>query len=154
MRHFQTLYDFTEASGEELGLGRWMVIDQTRIDRFAEATGDGSWVHIDPERASRELPAGRTLAHGYLSLALITALSQELWQVKSLTKALLYGVEECRFPAPVPDGARVRLRQRLIAATVTATGAVRAVFGNTIEVETAAKPACVAQTISLLFEES
>jgi len=151
-RIFPTLADLYAQRGLELGPGQWMVVEQPRIDLFAEASGDDSWVHTDVDRAARELPGGRTYAHGYLGLSLITALSQKLWRVGSLSQALLYGVDECRFPAPVRAGDRVRLRQKLEQAEWRAPNALKVGWRSVLEVEGSDKPACAARTISLLFE--
>jgi acyl dehydratase len=151
-RTFQTLADLRNHTGIELGPGPWVTIEQPRIDAFAQASGDDFWIHTDVVRAARELPRGSTISHGYLSLSMMTALSQMLWRVESLSQALLYGVEACRFPAPVPVGARVRLIQRLLLAERSAPDALRVTWQSTLELDGSSKPACSARTISLLFE--
>ena len=149
---FDTLGDLCAQRGIWLGPTPWLTVDQPRIDLFVQASGDDYWVHTDAARAARELPGGRPLAHGYLSLSLVTAMSAQLWRVRSLSGALLYGIDECRFPGAVSAGARVSLRQQLIDAVPSGLGRWRVKWRSVIDVENSPKPACVATVLSLLFE--
>ncbi|MDT0269800.1 MaoC family dehydratase [Streptomyces sp. DSM 44915] len=134
------------AVGERLGPGDWLVVDQRRVDQFAEATGDHQWIHIDPERAAAG-PFGGTIAHGYLTLALLPVLVPRLLRVDGVRMALNYGLNRVRFPAPLLVDSRVR-----------ATGEIRDVasvpdgwqltLAITVEREGGAKPACVAETVT------
>jgi acyl dehydratase len=138
--------------GEEIGLSDWVVIDQNRIDQFAEATTDYQWIHVDTERAARELPDGITIAHGYLTLALIPALTGNFIEVENLERAINFGLNKVRFYAPVPAGARVRARVNVLKAQRRA-GALLLTSVIRIEVEGERKPACVAETLGMYFFE-
>ncbi|MCH7834537.1 MAG: MaoC family dehydratase, partial [Proteobacteria bacterium] len=113
MRVIQSIDDAKSLEGEEVGLSDWVVIDQYRIDQFAEATGDYQWIHVDTERAAREMPDGKTIAHGYLTLALIPALTGDFVKVENLARAINFGVNKVRFYSPVYAGARVRARAKV-----------------------------------------
>ncbi|MEV0358284.1 MaoC family dehydratase [Nocardia sp. NPDC050697] len=131
------------AVGTELGSSDWIEIDQARIDRFAEATGDHQWIHVDAERAAAG-PYGRTIAHGFLTLALLAPISQQVMGVRSARMAINYGLDRVRFISPVTVGSRVRGTVALTAVTEVA-GGVQAARTVTISAEGAEKPACVAQ---------
>ncbi|WP_431972019.1 MaoC family dehydratase [Nocardia sp. bgisy134] len=134
--------------GTELGASDWQVITQQQIDTFAEVTGDHQWIHTDPARAAMG-PFGTTIAHGYLILSLIPTILERTVQVEGIRMAVNYGSNKVRYIAPVPVGSRVRGVVRLDEVETTATG-TRVIFTITIELEHAQKPACVAETISLL----
>jgi acyl dehydratase len=151
-RLIKTMDDARALVGAEIGLSDWAVIDQTRIDQFAEATADHQWIHVDTERAARELPDGKTIAHGYLTLALIPALTGKFIEVKNLTRAINFGLNKVRFYAPVPTGARVRARVNVLKAQRRA-GALILTSEVRIEVEGERKPACVAETLGMYFFE-
>lgn len=142
MRVFNDLSDLKAAVGTEVGVSEWSEITQDRIDKFAEATGDEQWIHVDTERAARESPGGKTIAHGLLSLSLIPMFIRSIIGVKGLKKALNYGANGIRYLSPVPAGSR--LRGRL---TVTAPDALRVAYQVTIEIEGGKRPACVAEVI-------
>jgi len=150
MRVISSVADAKALEGEEVGLSDWVVIDQTRIDQFAEATADYQWIHVDTERAARELPDGKTIAHGYLTLALIPALTGKFVDVKNLARAINFGVNKVRFYTPVPAGARVRARAKVLQARRRA-GALLLTCEVRIEVEGEKKPACVAETLGMYF---
>lgn len=149
MQIFDTLAGLAAFHGQ-LGPSPWHVIDQTRIDRFAEATGDDYWIHIDPERAAREL-GGPTIAHGYLTLSMIPVMMYEMMTVKNLRQMLNYGSNRVRFMAPVPVGSRIRGRARLKKITAS-DKALLAAFEVTIEIEGGDKPALVAETLTMFYE--
>ena len=132
--------------GREIGPGRWVEVDQGMIDRFAAATLDEQWIHVDPERARAESPFGGTVAHGMLTLSLVPGLAIELLGLESVPSVINYGLEKVRFPAPVPAGSRVRLE-----VTVTSLqplqGATRVHFDARVEAEGQTKPVCVAGLI-------
>ncbi len=151
-RLIKTMDDARALVGAEIGLSDWAVIDQNRIDQFAEATTDYQWIHVDTERAARELPEGKTIAHGYLTLALIPALTGNFIEVENLTRAINFGVNKVRFYTPVPAGARVRARVNVLKAQRRA-GALLLTSEVRIEVEGERKPACVAETLGMYFFE-
>lgn len=134
------------AIGTDLGASQWLRIDQARIDLFAEATGDHQWIHVDPERA-RHGPFGTTVAHGYLTFALVNMFLPSLFAADGATMGINYGAERLRFPAPVPAGSRVRATGTLINAEPVGEGAVQTTVRVAIEIEGGAKPACVADII-------
>jgi acyl dehydratase len=148
MRVFENVGEVFAAKGEPLGTSDWLTVTQERIDTFADATGDHQWIHVDVERA-KDGPFGGTIAHGYLTLSLIPVLAAELFTVRGVRMAVNYGTDKVRFPAPVPAGSRVRDAAVLIDAVDTAAG-VRLTVRHTIELEGFAKPACVADTLSLV----
>ena len=151
-RLIKTIDDAKALVGEEIGLSDWAVIDQNRIDQFAEATTDYQWIHVDTERAARELPDGKTIAHGYLTLALIPALTGNFIEVENLKRAINFGVNKVRFYTPVPSGARVRARVKVLKAQRRA-GALLLTSVVRIEVEGERKPACIAETLGMYFFE-
>ena len=151
-RLIKTMDDARALVGAEIGLSDWAVIDQNRIDQFAEATTDYQWIHVDTERAARELPEGKTIAHGYLTLALIPALTGNFIEVENLTRAINFGLNKVRFYTPVRAGARVRARVNVLKAQRRA-GALLLTSVVRIEVEGERKPACVAETLGMYFFE-
>jgi len=145
-----SIEDAKVLEGEEVGLSDWAVIDQNRIDQFAEATADYQWIHVDTERAAQQMPNGKTIAHGYLTLALIPALTSGFIDVQNLARAINFGVNKVRFYTPVPCGARVRGRAKILQARRRA-GALLLTSEVRIEVEDERKPACVAETLGMYF---
>jgi acyl dehydratase len=147
-----TLAGLNEKIGQELGMSDWVTIDQPCIDSFASCTGDHQWIHVDVERAKRESPFRGPVAHGYLTLAMVAPLAMQVGVIPTDAAAgLNYGVEKVRFLAPVPAGARVRLRVVLAGLEPREGGQVIMKTQNTLEVEGAEKPALVAETLALLL---
>ncbi len=146
----ESIEDAKALEGVEVGLSDWVVIDQNRIDQFAEATTDYQWIHVDTERCAREMPDGRTIAHGYLTLSLIPALTGDFVHVENLARAINFGANQVRFYTPVPAGARVRARVTVLQARRRA-GALMITSETRIEVEGERKPACVAETLGMYF---
>src|SRR5712691_11000696 len=105
--------DLRQHIGRHLGPSEWITVDQAMINKFAEATGDHQWIHVDVERAKKEMPDGKTIAHGFLTLSLVPRLAATLMRVKKRSRGLNYGSNKVRFINPVPAGARIRLRQRI-----------------------------------------
>ena len=134
--------------GTEVGVSDWVLITQERVNLFAEATGDHQWIHVDVERATREI--GGPIAHGYLTLSLIPFLSAGMLPVKGVTRGINYGSDKVRFTNMVRVGKRVRLRQKLIGVEPKA-GGVQIKNLCTIEIEGEERPACVAETMSVLY---
>ena len=145
-----SIEDAKALEGQEVGVSDWMTIDQSRIAQFAEATDDFQWIHVDAERAAKELPDGKTIAHGYLTLALIPALTGNFVSVRNLARALNFGCNKVRFYTMVPAGARVRGRATVLQARKRG-GALHLTSEVRIEVEGERKPACVAETIGMYF---
>lgn len=139
--------------GQELGTSPWVVVDQAMIQQFADCTGDRQWIHTDPERAKRESPFRKTIAHGYLTLSLIGALFQNIGAIPENTMAAFnYGLDKVRFLAPVITGARVRLRTTLLSVEPQGPGQYLIKAENTIEIEGGQKPALIAETLAMLYE--
>ena len=146
---FASLYEHV---GRELGVSDWVTIDQALIDTFASCTGDRQWIHVDVERARRESPFRGPIAHGYLTLAMVAPLAMQVGVIPSDAAAgLNYGIEKVRFLAPVPAGARVRLRVVLAGTEPREGGQVIMKTQNTLEVEGSEKPALIAETLALLI---
>lgn len=145
-RIFASVDELRAAVGEELGASQWLEIDQQRIDRFADATGDHQWIHVDPRKAAQG-PFGTTIAHGYLTLSLIPSFMSELLRVEGVTMGVNYGLNKVRFPAPVPVGSRLRASARIAEVTEVDRG-VQLVTQVTVEREGGSKPVCVAETVA------
>ncbi len=150
MHLIRSIDDAKQLEGEEVGLSDWIVIDQNRIDLFAEATDDYQWIHVDVDRAGREMPDGKTIAHGYLTLALIPALTGDFVEIRNLERGINLGVNKVRFYTPVQVGDRVRARTKVLSARRRA-GAMLLTSETRIEVENERKPACVAETLGMYF---
>jgi acyl dehydratase len=152
MRIFNDLAELKAAKGEHLGYTDWRAITQDRVNGFADATDDHQWIHVDVDRA-KEGFFGSTIAHGYLSLALIPSFTSELFRVDGLKMGINYGLNKVRFARPVPVGSRIRAGAEIIDVKGTPSGTL-ASFRIVIEVEGLDKPACIAETLSLLVAES
>jgi len=143
---FKSTADMLASAGMALGTTEWVLIDQARIDLFAEATGDHQWIHVDPVRAA-EGPFGCTVAHGYLTLSLANLFLPQLMQVQNMQMGVNYGCDRVRFPAPVKVGSRVRGRGEVIMAEQVGA-AVQQTVRVTVEIEGADRPGCVVDTVS------
>ena len=150
LRVIESIEDAKRLEGEEVGLSDWVVIDQHRIDQFAEATGDYQRIHVDTQRAAREMPNGRTISHGYLTLSLIPALTSNFVEIVNLARAINFGLNKVRFYAPVPVGSKLRARAKVLQARQRA-GALLLTSEARLEVEGERKPACVAETLGMYF---
>ena len=148
MRVFTNLDELTAAKGEHLGTGDWLEVTQDRIDQFADATGDHQWIHVDREKAAQG-PFGTTIAHGYLTLSLLPALTKDIYRVDGITMGINYGSNKVRFPATVPVGSRIRAGSELVDVLDAKLGK-QFVVRTTVEIEGNDKPACVAENIVLL----
>ena len=140
----ETLDALRNLSGEELVVTPWFEVRQERIDRFADATEDHQWIHVDRERAQRESPYGATIAHGFLTLSLLSLFMREALEVGGLRMAVNYGLNRVRFPSPVRSGSRVRARI-VLKSVRELSEAVEATYSATIESERSEKPCCVAE---------
>ncbi len=151
-RIFKTPADLKSALGEHLGYSEWLEMTQDRIDKFADATGDHQWIHVDPERAKAG-PFGACIAHGYLTLSLVNLFLPQIVDVQGLSMGVNYGSDRLRFPAPVPVGLRIRGGGELIQVEEV-KGGVQATIRVTVEVEGQDRPACVVETISRYYPEA
>jgi acyl dehydratase len=133
-------------AGSEVGVTDWFVVTQERVRQFAETTEDRQWIHIDLERAQRESPYGTTVAHGFLTLSLLSYFLKQVIEVRGAPMGINYGLNRVRFPAPVRSGSRIRARVRIDSAEDFPDG-IEAAFSFTVECEHSEKPCCVAQWI-------
>jgi acyl dehydratase len=154
-RVFDRPTDVLAAVGEQLGPGDWLHLTQQRVDTFADATDDHQWIHVDPQRAAAG-PFGTTVAHGYLTLSLLPALSADVVTWAGCSARVNYGSDRVRYPRPLPVGSRIRARAEVLDATETLAG-VQVLVRWTVEIEdlsaesgVAARPACVAEVRTLL----
>ncbi len=147
---FRSPSEAVAAVGTALGASPWIAIDQERIDRFAKATGDFQWIHVDPLRA-KDGPFGRTVAHGYLTFSLINMVLPDLIRAEGMTMGINYGADRLRFPAPVPVGSRIRAVGELVRADLLDGNAVQTTVRITMEIEGQAKPGCVADIVGRFY---
>lgn len=155
MKESLSLETMDRLVGQELGVSNWVQLDQERISEFAHCTGDDQWIHVDVERSARESPFRSTIAHGYLTLSLVGPASLEVWiRPADIGTALNYGIDRVRFLAPVPSGARVRNRVKLIAVDSKPDGRVLITTENTIEIEGKDKPALIANTLVMAMSNA
>ena len=145
MKCFDGLDEFIAAQRGQLGPTDWLEVDQDRVDKFADATEDRQWIHVDPERAA-DGPFGGTIAHGLLTLSLLPHFMRELYQVRNVAMAINYGFNRVRFVSPIRVGAKVRARSE-IAKVVRLDAAVQATLVTTVEVQGSDKPAAVVESI-------
>jgi acyl dehydratase len=149
MHVFTTFEDFDAVVGLELGRSDWLLVDQDRINAFAACTEDYQWIHVDVERSAAG-PFGATIAHGFLTLALIPALMAQIYRVATPGPKLNYGANKIRFPAPLPVGSRIRDTATLLESTALPAGR-QVVIRHLVEIEGGSKPACVAELVALLL---
>lgn len=145
-RHIESLAELKKLVGEHLGYSEYMVIDQARVQMFADATGDQQWIHTDPERAKAESPFGGPIAHGYLTLSLGPVFLPQIFSVGGIAMGVNYGANKVRFMAPVPVGAKLRAGVKVMAVDDIAGGA-QVTIETTFETEGSSKPSCVAEVI-------
>lgn len=150
MRRFASVDEFAAAKGEHLGYSPWRTVEQKQIDMFAEATDDRQWIHVDPERA-KDGPFGTTIAHGYLTLSMVSAFMPEIFHIDGLSMGVNIGLNRVRFPAPVRAGSRIRGGAELVEIKKSPAGRLSTVK-MTVEVEGEKRAACVAETLSLYVE--
>lgn len=146
MRVFTNAEDVRAAEGERLGTSDWLTITQEQVDQFADSTHDHQWIHVDAERAAQG-PFGTTIAHGFLTLSLVSALNAQTYRFEGLRMGINYGTNKVRFPNPVPVGSRVRAHTELTGVAETGDG-LQLTVSTTIEIEGAEKPACVAEILT------
>ena len=141
----------TDYVGREVGISEWLEVSQERINQFAEATEDRQWIHVDVERAKRESPFESTIAHGFLSLSLVSELMKRAILVNGVRMGINYGLNRVRFVSPVPAGSRIRGRFTL-AAVEPVKGGVQATWNVTVERDGGDKPCCVAEWFVRYYE--
>jgi acyl dehydratase len=147
---FASPSELAAAVGRALGKSDWLEITQERIDRFAEATGDHQWIHVDPARAAHG-PFKKTIAHGYLTQSLVNHFLPQIVEVRGISMGINYGADRLRFPAPVPVGSRVRGSAELLEVEPQKDGSVQAKIRVTVEIEGSERPGCVIDTISRYY---
>ena len=147
---FRSAGELRSAVGRSFGPTDWLLVEQSRIDRFADATEDHQWIHVDPERAARESPYGATIVHGYLTLSLLNFFLPQLVVVEGAKMGIDYGCDRVRFPAAVRSGSRVRGRADVVHVEDIA-GGVQVAIRVSVETEGGDKPACVADTLSRFY---
>jgi len=143
--------DLNAHVGKKMGTSDWVLVDQAMINKFADATGDHQWIHVDVERARKEMPGGKTIAHGFLTLSLLPLLMDSCYRIKQRSRGINYGSNKVRFTNMVPVGSRVRLHLSL-KGVEPIEGGVRTICDAEVEIEGQAKPALVAETIMLAFD--
>jgi len=143
--------DLLKLVGTELGPSEWVTVDQAMIDKFADATGDHQWIHVDVERAKREMPGGKTIAHGYLTLSLVPRMASTLLEVTHRSRGINYGSNKVRFISPVPAGARLRLRPRIVGAEEGTGHGGRGASAMSVEIEGQPKPALIGEIIGVRY---
>ncbi|MFE7420311.1 MaoC family dehydratase [Rhodococcus sp. NPDC057529] len=151
MRVFENTDDILGSVGETLGTSDWTTVTQDQVDKFADATGDRQWIHIDVERATRESPFGGPVAHGYLTLSLVPMFGKQIYRVANAKMGVNYGSNKVRFPTPVPVGSKVRSTAVLTEATAVSDDVVQMVVTHTVEADGASKPALVAESVSRVY---
>jgi len=142
-----------ERIGQEIAVSDWLEISQARIEQFADATGDHQWIHVNPARAATESPFKTTIAHGFLTLSLLSPLIRESIQFTGLRMAINYGLNRVRFVSPVPSGTRIRARVTPTA-VVEVSGGFQVTWQVTVEREKSEKPACVADWLVRYYSEA
>lgn len=147
---FRSIADYQAALGQILGPSEWLTIEQSRIDAFAEATGDHQWIHVDAARAAGG-PFGATIAHGFLTLSLVNYFRPQLMRIEGARHALNYGCDRVRFPGIVRVGVRLRARAEILSAEDLGGGAVQVKSRFTVEAEGSEKPVCVAETLNRIY---
>ncbi len=151
MRIFNGFDDLKAAVGTEVGISDWIEITQERINKFADATCDEQWIHVDQERARAEMPGGKTIAHGLLSLSLAPMFIRQVMGLSGLKNTLNYGADRIRYLAPVASGSRLRGRVSIAEAEEVPPNGLRVSYRLVIEIEGGQRPACVAELIALHY---
>lgn len=146
MRTFTSIEELAACQGELIGRSDWVTINQEAVNLFADATGDHQWIHVDPERAASG-PFGTTIAHGYMTLAMLPQLMHQIYRLDGVKLAINYGLNKVRFPAPVPVGSRIRAETSVVEVADAGGGAHQVTLSTTVAIDAHAKPACVAESV-------
>ena len=149
---FENISEFKSMVGKQLPDGNWYTINQQMINDFANATLDKQWIHVDEERAQKESPFKSTVAHGFMSVAMISRMLEEAFAIKSVKMGLNYGLNKTRFPSPVPVNSELRMRSSVKEIVALGDNGIKVTFNCTIEIKGQEKPACVAEFLAALFE--
>ena len=149
---FNTIADFKEMLGKDLPIGDWYVITQDMITNFANATLDKQWIHVDEDRAAKESPFKSTIAHGFMSVAMLSKLLENAFTIKSLKMGLNYGLNKVRFPNPVPVNSQLRLLSKVTAIEPIANSGIKVTFECIIQIKGQDKPACFAEFLAAFYE--
>jgi acyl dehydratase len=149
---FKNFSAFKAGLGKALPIGNWYTVTQEMITDFANATSDTQWIHIDEARAAKESPFKSTIAHGFMSVSMISKLLEEVFTIHSLKMGLNYGLNKVRFPTAVPVNSQLRMISRVIAIEELANNGIKATFSCTIEIKGQEKPACVAEFLAAFYE--
>jgi len=152
MMVFETISDFKKMIGKELPIGNWYTITQEMITDFANATLDTQWIHVDEARAAKESPFKSTIAHGFMSVSMISKLLEEVFTIQSLKMGLNYGLNKIRFPNAVPVNSQLRMLSKVLDIQPLANNGVKATFSCTLEIKGQEKPACVAEFLAAFYE--
>ena len=147
MKIFQTLAEVAACVGQEVAVSDWIEVTQERVNRFAEATGDHQWIHVDPERAKAG-PFGAPIAHGFLTLSMLPAFFESSFKIEQTRMGVNYGLNKVRFTSPVPVGSRLRARMTLLAAQPIDQGGLQMTWSVLVEREGSDKPVCVAESLA------
>jgi acyl dehydratase len=151
MRIVSSFEEMKTLAGQELGVSKWIEVSQDRIDKFADATGDHQWIHVDVERAKTDMPGGKTIAHGFLTLSLVPEIVHDIYELQGVRHGLNYGSNRIRFTAPVPAGSKVRGRYRVKSVEDVKDDGLRITGETTIEIEGSERPACIAESIAIVY---
>ena len=148
----KSFHEIRDLVGTEILVGDWIIITQERIDAFADATGDRQWIHTDRGRAMRDSPYGTTIAHGYLTVSLLPQQTQRFFGQYGVARAINYGCDKIRFPAPVLSGDRIRAHFSLLSVE-DVEGGLKLTLSVTVEAENQSRPVCYAETISIVYPD-
>ncbi|MGI8679781.1 MAG: MaoC family dehydratase [Jatrophihabitans sp.] len=146
MRTFDSVDELAAVVGDTIGHSEWVRVDQHAINLFADATGDHQWIHVDPERAA-DGPFKTTIAHGFMTLALLPRLWAQMYRVEGVKMGVNYGLNKVRFPSPVPVDSRVRSESSVVSVEELGGGVYQVTLSTTVEIENSPKPACVAESV-------
>ena len=149
---FENIKDFKTMNSRDLPAGNWYTVTQEMINAFANATLDKQWIHIDEKRAAQESPFKSTVAHGFMSVAMISRMLEEAFFIKSIKMGLNYGLNKVRFPNPVPVNSELRMLSSIKEIESLANNGIKVIFTCIIEIKGEEKPACVAEFLAALFE--
>ena len=149
--HFEKIANLRDHVGRDVAVSDWLEVSQERINQFAESTDDRQWIHVDAERAARESPFKETIAHGFLTLSLLSALGKRAISVGGVRMGINYGLDRVRFVSPVPAGSRIRGRF-LLSALADISGGVQVIWKVTVEREGGDKPSCIAEWLVRYYE--
>ena len=149
---FNTIADLKTMVGKDLPIGNWYTVSQEMINDFANATLDKQWIHVDEKRAEKESPFKTTVAHGFMSVSMISKLLEEVFTIKSLKMGLNYGLNKVRFPNPVPVNSQLRMVSKILSMEALKNNGTKVTFACTVEIKGQEKPACVAEFLAAFYE--